>query len=319
MGCGGSKESAAAVEVPPKEVSMSAEDKERLANNLKQMENNEESRLQNQAATKSAAAEKQANEAAADGIAHKLSATLADNQIEKSRELHEGEKAEQSKNAVESFKGQGAKLRFREAMKEGRVADAHDSCALMVQSAWRAHLARRSAAAKKAEKKRLLEDGVARKIQSLYRCRMARKRVAAKREEKKKIIRNEADRRATKEKAAMKLDDVKVSVPPEMMKGIIQKQGQIVKSVKPRYFVLRIVDNDSRLTYYAKDLPTEPFGADEKGFIFLKGAILVEQPGNDYMVTDSQGRDLKLLFMSAADKTKWVAALKAHVSYVNKK
>lgn len=211
----------------------------------------------------------------------------------------------------------GAKLRFREAMQAGKVADALDPAALMVQATWRAYCSRRKAVAKRAEKQALLEHGLARKLQSLYRCRLARRRAEAKREEKRQIVRTEAERRANK---SAKLEDVDVKLsPPELMKGIIQKEGQVVKSVKPRYFVLRIDGADAKLTYYAKDSPKEPWGVDEKGFIFLKGSILVDKPGVGYMVTDREGRDLKLTFMSVPDKQKWKKAFEEHVAYVNKK
>ena len=230
-------------------------------------------------------------------------------------------KIEQRKGAVESFKGMGAKLRFREAMQAGKVVDALDPAALMIQAAWRAFCSRRKAVAKKAEKQALLEEGLARKLQSLYRCRLARRRAEAKRAEKREIVRKEAERRANNEASkSAKLEDVQVMLaPPELMKGIIQKEGQVVKSVKPRYFVLRLDGADAKLTYYAKDLPKEPWGTDEKGFIFLKGSILTDKPGVSYMITDREGRDLKLTFMSATDKQKWKKAFEEHVAYVNKK
>ena len=310
MGCGGSKE----VTNPTTSKEMSPEEKAKLAENMKRMDNRVEGNKQVNAVQMAQKAEKEANEAAALGIANKLSATLADNQIEKSKAAREEQKVEQGKSAVESFKGMGAKLRFREAMKAGRMWDALDPAALMVQAAWRAYCSRRRAATKKAEKIALLEDALARKVQILYRCRLARKRANEKREEKRKIVQDEAARRAAK------LEDVTVTLqPPELMKGIIQKEGQLVKSVKPRYFVLRVEGSDSKLAYYVKDSPNEPFGIDQKGFVMLKGGILVDQPGVCCMITDAKGRDLKLTFISLLDKKKWMEALNSHLAYVNKK
>lgn len=207
-------------------------------------------------------------------------------------------------------------------MEAGHVADALDPGALMVQATWRAYCARRNGLVKKAEKDSLLREGLARKLQSMYRCRLARRKVEAKREEKRKLVEVESARRATKDAAkSARLDDIQITLtPPALMKGIIQKTGQVVKSVKPRYFVLRLEnDTDSKLTYYAKDLPTEPFGADEKGFIYLNGAVVLDLPGREYMITDKAGRDLKLTFMNPSDKENWRKAFSDHIAYHNRK
>jgi hypothetical protein len=88
---------------------------------------------------------------------------------------------------MESFKGMGAKLRFRQASALGRVSEMEDAAACMLQGAWRSKCARRKMLIKKAEKQRLREEGCARKVQSLYRKRLARKRVVALRLEKARL------------------------------------------------------------------------------------------------------------------------------------
>lgn len=64
---------------------------------------------------------------------------------------------------------------------------ARPAAATMLQGAWRAKIAGRQAKAKKAEKKRKLEDGYCRKIQSRYRCRLARRKVEKIKAEKRAI------------------------------------------------------------------------------------------------------------------------------------
>ena len=56
---------------------------------------------------------------------------------------------------MESFKGMGAKMRFRAAMDKGIMREARIAAALMLQGAWRAKEARRKMVAKRAEKENL--------------------------------------------------------------------------------------------------------------------------------------------------------------------
>jgi hypothetical protein len=103
---------------------------------------------------------------------------------------------------MESFKGMGAKQRFREAIALGRTDLAQEAGATMLQGAWRSKCARRKVAAKKAEKVRLMREGCARKLQSMVRTRIARKKVAAKKAEKQRMI-EEENRRQEEFRAKM--------------------------------------------------------------------------------------------------------------------
>lgn len=82
MGCTGSKEDVAATNQPA-HMEVTSVDQQKLAEKSKQLEEREEGRLQKSATDKAAGAEKQANEAAAEGIALKLSASMAEKEIEK--------------------------------------------------------------------------------------------------------------------------------------------------------------------------------------------------------------------------------------------
>lgn len=209
MGCTGSKEEAPAVATGgPTEAQKEAQRKFKEAQKKLEAEKVERKRqsllaaqaqegvLQQEADTRADEAGKEANEQAAAAIANQMAAELAEKQIEEARLADEAAKEEEQKNVMESFKGMGAKMRFRTATEKGMTEEAKEAAACMLQGAWRAKCAKRAVAVKKAEKKRLMESAMARKIQSLYRCRQARRKAVAKREEKKKIIADEEERRA---------------------------------------------------------------------------------------------------------------------------
>lgn len=85
MGCGGSKEDVAVNQSA--HALVTSVDQSKLAEKTKELEERDETRIQNQAAAKMAEKEKEANKAAAEGIAHKISASLADKEIEKVNSL----------------------------------------------------------------------------------------------------------------------------------------------------------------------------------------------------------------------------------------
>jgi hypothetical protein len=89
---------------------------------------------------------------------------------------------------MESFKGMGAKMRFRAALANGKSDVAENAAAEMLQGAWRSKLAKRKVMQKRAEKQRLREEAYARKIQAKYRSRLARRRVEALRAEKQRLM-----------------------------------------------------------------------------------------------------------------------------------
>lgn len=211
MGCGNSKPDEVAkpaVSAAPTEAQKEAQRKFREAQAKLEAEKADRKRQslaaaqsgeivkQQEALRKADDAEKEADAQAAAAIANQIAADLAEKQIEESRRAEEARKAEEQKRIMESFKGMGAKLRFRTALENDLLDEARDAAACMLQGAWRAKCARRVAALKRAEKQRFLEHGMARKIQSLYRCRQARRRAAAKRAEKKRILEEEEVRRA---------------------------------------------------------------------------------------------------------------------------
>lgn len=82
MGCGGSKQN---VDIPykPAHVEVTSVDQAKLAEMTLQREERDEARLQNEASVKMAEKEKEANEAAAQSIAHQISASLAEKEIQK--------------------------------------------------------------------------------------------------------------------------------------------------------------------------------------------------------------------------------------------
>ena len=130
---------------------------------------------------------------------------------------------------MQSLKSMGAKLRFRKAIEIGNLEEAQDAAAIMLQGAWRSKCARRKVAAKKAEKKRLLEEGCARKLQSLVRSRVARKKVAAKRLEKQRMIEEENRRH---ESALREIAEEEAR--------IIQKVTELVTSIA-RFIMLSFI------------------------------------------------------------------------------
>lgn len=283
-----------------------------------------EEALRKEADEKVAAVDKEATEATAEAIANQMTADMAEKQIEEAQKADEAAQEEQSKNVMESFKGMGAKLRFREAMDKGMKDEAKDAAACMLQGAWRARVARKAVVAKRAEKKFLLQNGMARRIQSRIRCRQAWKKSAAKREEKKALVAAEAERRAEVEKAAaapVAVEQIKVAVgPPAMKMGMIKKEGSMVKNWKTRHFVLRNVSPTlARLTYFETAKTTEPFGNDEKGVVDItKASKITNVTQKTLTLVGADGKNLNLEFLLPTDISPWRQALEDHIKYVSK-
>ena len=327
MGCAGSTEQEVRKTVEPEDNLAELEAKKQKQAEDDAHKKTEQDRIEKEALIQREAkeavdkAEKEANEAAAVAIANQLAADLAEKKIEEARQAGIAAQEAQERQIMESFKGMGAKLRFRAAIKEGKMDVAEDAAACMLQGTWRAKCARRKMQFKKAEKQRLMEEGQARKLQSLYRCRLARKSVAAKREEKRKLIEAEEARR--EEASASRLEEVIVQVKeivPELKKGFIKKEGQLRHSTKNRFFVLRIVSgSESVLTYFVSERSEAPFGVDEKGSLSLKGAKLKEPVNLNMTLSGADGRELKLTFASLDDLAAWRSAFEIHLQYSNKK
>lgn len=316
MGCGGSKSTTEAAGAPSP-VAAPHVDQAALAAAMKLHEGKDEERQQQSAAKKAEDAEKAARAAESEAIANQFRGALADKKLSESRAASQTLLDENEKSVVNSFMGSGAKLKFRKAMAEGNISDASDAAVRMIQAAFRMHIARKKINLCRLEAKALLREGMARKLQTAYRCRLARKKAQEMREKKKNIIGLESERRALQQSRSANLDEIKVALPtPSLMKGFINKTGQNFSTVKLRYFVLEYIQGDSKLTYYVKQLAKAPWGEDEKGFIFLKGAMLVDKPGTKYMISDRNGRDLELNFQSTSDKVVWKKAFEEHVQYL---
>jgi hypothetical protein len=288
---------------------------------LVELRSAEEARLQREAKAAADRAEKEANEAAALAIANQLAADLAEKKIEEARLAALAATEQQEHQIMESFKSMGAKLRFRAAVKEGKMDVAKDAAACMLQGTWRSKCARRKMVQKKAEARHLMEEGQARKLQSLYRCRLSRKKVAAKREEKRQVLAAEEARLAERESKIEEITVELVDISPDLMKGFIKKEGQFVRTTKNRFFVLRTTTSDeSVLSYYVSEKAREPFGDDLKGSVSMKNAKLSNPDLKLNMtLTGADGRELKMKFYSAVELDSWRTAMQAHLLYSNKK
>jgi len=285
------------------------EEKRRLEKERLQKEKEDEER---KSSTENRAAEldKQANEAVAEGIANRIAEDLAQKKIDESREAEQAAKEQQETQVMESFKGMGAKLRFREALAHGNMDMARDAGANMLQGAWRAKIARRKMEAKRAEKQRLLEEGYVRKIQCRYRARLAHKRVEELRAERLRVL-----QAATK---PVQIEEVNVqsSGVPAMKVGYLQKEGHVRKNWKIRYFVLMADDSGgSTLKYYVKEKSTPPYGESEKGSLNLKGCTVNVE--NVYAVLTTDGKSLKVKFSGAEDRHSWMSAIEQHIQYAS--
>jgi transcriptional regulator of heat shock response len=85
---------------------------------------------------------------------------LANKKLREAREAEKKQREEQERQVMEMLKGLGAKQRFKAAMANGKMDVARVAAAVMVQGAYRSKLARRRMMIKKAEKERLLQEGV---------------------------------------------------------------------------------------------------------------------------------------------------------------
>lgn len=244
--------------------------------------------------------------------------------------IHEGvENGKEGRDAhtrevLELMKNAGAKARFRAATKEKNIEAAEKAAAEMLVTAWRAKAFKNKMNEKRARMRYLIRSGAARKMQRLYRMRAARKLIAERsaaleeldEEEEMRILMDRSDSYCK----AMKHEDISVTFVPELVKGFIKKEGQVVRTMKNRFFVLKAnASGGSDLKYYVNESAKEPFGVDEKGSLLLKGAFLNDLENLTLVLTtEADKRDLKMCFSDLESMVLWKNSLQSHIDYSNK-
>lgn len=131
--------------------------------------------------------DKEQNQAQVGAVGHMFAGELAQQTLRKAQQAKAEEQVAQSENVALLFQGGSVKKNFREALARKDNRAARHYAATMLKNAWRSKLARRKALQHRAEKQRLLQEGMARKLQAKYRTRLARRKVERLRAEKQRL------------------------------------------------------------------------------------------------------------------------------------
>ena len=105
---------------------------------------------------------------------------------------------------------------------------------------------------------------------------------------------------------------------PELRKGFVLKEGQVVRSWKCRFFVLA----DGIVAYYAKEAESPPYGSDVKGYIQLAGASIEGNgastpPGAILAYGDGGCSRMQLTFKVSAERDAWIDSFNRHIAYAD--
>jgi hypothetical protein len=104
-------------------------------------------------------------------------------------------------------------------------------------------------------------------------------------------------------------------IQPQERKGWLKKEARksFLKNWKNRYFVLA----EGLLTYYESSSTTPPYGQNERGTTRLRGAKLEQKGSTNILIHFERGEDRDLLVQcaDARDRTEWLQALQAHISF----
>lgn len=131
--------------------------------------------------------EKEQHAANAGAIGHMFAGELANQQLAKAKQAQAAEQQATTESTAMLFAKGNVKKNFKEALARKDARAAQFYAATMLKNAWRAKKARERTRLMRAEKQRLLEDGMARKLQAKYRTRLAQRRVRKLREEQRRL------------------------------------------------------------------------------------------------------------------------------------
>jgi PH domain len=93
--------------------------------------------------------------------------------------------------------------------------------------------------------------------------------------------------------------------------GFIEKEGQIFKTWKNRYFVL----SNGVFTYYVSPSSTSPYGNNQRGEVSSLGGKSLKVDGVMLSVVGGSCRDINLKIPSASERDEWIDALRQHIAY----
>jgi hypothetical protein len=110
----------------------------------------------------------------------------------------------------------------------------------------------------------------------------------------------------------------KSSMPaPPIKKGMVLKEGHIVRNWKNRYFVLE----KGKLTYYESQSSEYPYGVGKKGDLSLKGVTTVCSKSMISLNTKNEaGKEVLALNLDIKypnERDEWMEAIKQHIEYIN--
>jgi hypothetical protein len=108
-----------------------------------------------------------------------------------------------------------------------------------------------------------------------------------------------------------------VLVEPPLKKGMILKQGHVVKNWKSRFFVLE----KGVLTYFESQTANPPYGNNKKGEVILKGLTIEVKKTFVYLNSMQENKNSVALLLDIKypnERDEWVEAIQSHIDYINK-
>jgi hypothetical protein len=131
--------------------------------------------------------EKEQHAANTGAIGHMFAGELANQQLAKAKEAQAAEQQATTESTAMLLAKGNVKKNFKEALTRKDMKAAQYYAATMLKNSWRGKKARERSRKMRAEKQRLLEEGMARKLQSKYRSRLALRRVQKLKAEKQRM------------------------------------------------------------------------------------------------------------------------------------
>jgi hypothetical protein len=122
---------------------------------------------------------------------------------------------------------------------------------------------------------------------------------------------------ASPKPAPAPVSPAKPTGPPALKKGMILKEGHVIRNWKNRFFVLE----KGKLAYFENQKADYPYGVTQKGEVSLKGvSVSVNKNIVSLNTKNEQGKEVLALNLDIKypnEREEWVAAIQEHIAYIN--